>query len=298
MKTSAWIACAVLAAAASSMAAEETAAPAPLPPASEVDAAVAAYREAGTVPPVLVEGTLTRYPYGHAEAKVVCPVLEVCDVSFDPGETITSVAVGDSERWRVIESTAGTGASKTTHAVIKALAPGLRTNMLAYSDRGRTYALTLIAPAEKGKAETPIRRVAFYYPDDTVTRWQSAEEERTAAEAEAANAQEGFLSVRSLDSLNWKYTVVRGGKLPWTPDQIFDDGAHTYVRFPEVITSLELPALLVVGGNSKEAQLPNFRVINERWYKVDGVFRELRLSLGVGASQKSVSIQNKAYPKG
>jgi len=294
MRTTAWIVCAVLAAAASGAAAEETQAPAAPPPASEVDAAVAAYREAGTVPPVLVEGTLTRYPYGHAEAKVVCPVLEVCDVAFDAGETITSVAVGDSERWRVIESTAGTGPGKATHAVIKALAPGLRTNMLAYSDRGRTYALTLIAPAEKGKTETPVRRVAFYYPDETVTSWQSAEK----LEAEAANAQEGFLSVRSLDALNWKYTVVRGGKLPWTPDQIFDDGAHTYVRFPEVITSLELPALLVVGGNSKEAQLPNFRVINERWYKVDGVFRELRLSLGVGSSQKSVFIENKAYPKG
>jgi len=294
MKTYAWIACSVLAAAASTLSAQEVPGPAAGPPVSEIDAAVAAYRESGTLPPVLVEGALTRYPYGHAEAKVVCPVLEVCDVSFDAGETITSVAVGDAERWRVIESTAGAGTSRTTHAVIKALAPGLRTNMLAYSDRGRTYALTLISPVEKGKPETPIRRVGFYYPDETVTSWQSAEEEQ----AEAAKAEEGFLSVRSLDSLNWKYMVVRGGKLPWTPDQIFDDGAHTYVRFPEVITSLELPALLVVGGNSKDAQLPNFRVINERWYKVDGVYRELRLSLGVGASQKSVFIQNKAYPKG
>jgi len=261
---------------------------------TDVESAVTAYRESGQAPPVLTEGNLTRYPYGHAEARLVCPVLEVCDIAFDAGETISSVAVGDSERWRVIETTTGAGPQKTTHAIVKALAPGLRTNMLAYSDRGRTYSLALLSPPEKGKGEVPIRRVGFYYPDETVAVWAEAEE----AEQKAVEAQEGFLSVRSLDSLNWKYRVARGERLPWAPDQIFDDGAHTYVRFPEVITSMELPALLVVGGQSKEAQLPNFRVINERWFKVDGVFRELRLSLGVGRTQKSVVIENRSYPKG
>jgi len=294
MKTCALIAWAALAGAALPATAQDTPASVEGAAVDPVEAAVTAYRETGSAPPVLTEGPLTRYPYGHAEARLVCPVLEVCDIAFDAGETITSVAVGDSERWRVIESTAGTGGQKKTHAIVKALAPGLRTNMLAYSDRGRTYSLALISPAEKGKSETPVRRVGFYYPDETVAVWVDNEK----AAQEAAATQEGFLSVRSLDALNWKYRVARGERLPWAPDQIFDDGAHTYVRFPEVIASMELPALLVVGGQSKEAQLPNFRVINERWYKVDGVFRELRLNLGVGRTQKTVLIENKAYPKG
>jgi type IV secretion system protein TrbG len=64
----------------------------------------------------------------------------------------------------------------------------------------------------------------------------------------------------------------------WTPVQVFDDGAKTFVRFPPAMLNREAPALFVV-SSTKGTQLVNYRVKNET-YIVDRLFDQAELRVG------------------
>ena len=71
----------------------------------------------------------------------------ITDIALQPGETIVSVAAGDTVRWTVGDTTSGIGESKRVHILVKPFSAGLRTNLVIATDR-RTYHLQLeITPA-------------------------------------------------------------------------------------------------------------------------------------------------------
>jgi type IV secretion system protein TrbG len=67
---------------------------------------------------------------------------QVTDIALQAGETLVSVAAGDTVRWIVGDTTSGSGAAKRTHILIKPSAPGLKTNLVISTDR-RIYHLAL-----------------------------------------------------------------------------------------------------------------------------------------------------------
>jgi type IV secretion system protein VirB9 len=98
---------------------------------------------------------------------------------------------------------------------------------------------------------------------------------RIEAAAVVANTQvQGGIDPARLD---FSYRLS-GANPPWKPVQVFDDGAKTYLLFPESIAQTELPPLFLIGERNK-AELVNYRV-SGRYIVVDRLFSVAELRLG------------------
>jgi type IV secretion system protein VirB9 len=192
----------------------------------------------------------------------------VTDLALQAGETLSdtgAVASGDTVRWVIGEAASGTGATRRTHILVKPTDPGLVTNLVVNTDR-RTYHVEL-----RSTTSTYVASVAWSYPQDELIA--------VKARAEAAKSFAATQVQSGIDptALNFVYRI--GGDSPlWRPSQVFDDGAKTYILFPETIGQSELPPLFLIGGKG-EAELVNYRVAG-RYMIVDRLFGRAELRLG------------------
>lgn len=194
------------------------------------------------------------------------------DIALQPGETITSVAAGDTVRWTVGDTTSGSGAAKRVHILAKPYAAGLSTNLVITTDR-RVYRIEL-----QSRPSGAMSALSWTYPQDEMLALTSA---RGAAEA-AAPVATGL----AVEALNFNYAI--GGDRPsWRPVRAFDDGRQTYIEFLPSIAVGEAPPLFVIGEDG-EAALVNYRVAG-RYYVVDRLFGSAELRLGT-KKQKIVRI--------
>jgi type IV secretion system protein VirB9 len=198
---------------------------------------------------------------------------QVTDIVLQPGETITSVAAGDTVRWTVGDTTSGAGEAKRSHILLKPFSAGLRTNLLIATDR-RAYHLELASIA--GTAMTAI---SWTYPADELI---ALRHQQAAADAAAPVA-----SAIPVDRLNFNYAIL-GDNPAWRPVRAFDDGRQTYVEFPASVATSEAPPLFVIGSTG-QAELVNYRM-SSRYYVVDRLFGAAELRLG-GKRQQVVRIE-------
>jgi P-type conjugative transfer protein TrbG len=195
----------------------------------------------------------------------------VSDIALQPGETLISVAAGDTARWVIGDTVSGSGTSRRTHILVKPAAAGLRTNLLITTDR-RVYHVEL---ASGGKAMTGI---AWTYPQDELLALRRAEAALAAAEPVAGPV--------AVDRLNFNY-AIEGNAPPWRPVRAFDDGGQVFIEFPATLESTEAPPLFVIGASGKP-ELVNYRK-RGRYYVVDRLFGAAELRLG-GKRQQVVRI--------
>lgn len=187
----------------------------------------------------------------------------VTDILLQPGETVTSVAAGDTARWTVADTTSGSGARKRVHILVKPFAAGLSTNVVITTDR-RVYHLEL-----QSTTRTAMAALSWTYPQDELIAIQR---QRDVAEA-AAPAASGL----AVEQLNFHYAIT-GDKPDWRPLRAFDDGRQTFIEFPANVALGEAPPLFVLGSKG-EAELVNYRV-SGRFYVVDRIFGAAELRLG------------------
>jgi len=183
----------------------------------------------------------------------------VSTILLEPGETLTSVAAGDTSRWMVTTAEAETEVDGRTIVLIKPQATGLRTNIVLVTDR-RTYLIEAISQGSSAYSA----EVAWSYSVST------------EHQAEAS----------PLDRLNLSYRIrtVRGRNPPWRPARVFDDGRRTWLEFDLGVAASDLPPLFVVTGEG--AELVNYRVLsgpNGQRYEVDRIFEVAELRLGARA---------------
>jgi type IV secretion system protein VirB9 len=188
---------------------------------------------------------------------------QVTDIALQAGETIVSVAAGDTVRWTVGDTSSGSGEGKRSHILIKPFAAGLKTNLLIATSR-RTYHLSL-----ESNAETAMAAVSWSYPADELLAIR-----RRQVEAEASAPVASGIAV---ENLNFNY-VVSGDAPDWRPLRVFDDGRQTYVEFPASIAVGEAPPLFGIGPGGK-AELLNYRM-SGHYYVVDRLFAAAELRLG------------------
>ena len=226
------------------------------------------------------------YPYDEArEPAVDCAPLRTTDIQLEPGETITDVASGDSERWLVTPASSGDPRNPTPNLAIKPTAGGISTNLTIYTTR-HIYHLML-----RSRAGHEMQQVAFYYPDELEQAMHDAD--HAAAKARDPESQpDGVVVVAALASLdpgvlNFSY-AISGPKVPWKPIRAFDDGTHVFVQMPATTKSSEAPALMVAAGDGSE--MVNYRVRGD-YYIVDKLFDQAVLVSGVGREQDRVSIR-------
>ena len=196
----------------------------------------------------------------------------VSDIALQPGETVVSVAAGDTVRWTVGDTTSGSGETKRTHILAKPFSVGLSTNLIITTDR-RVYRLQLTSTAS-----TAMAAVSWTYPQDELLALQRGRD--------AAEAARPIASGIDIERLNFDYRIS-GDKPAWLPLRAFDDGRQTWIEFPASIAVGEAPPLFVLGDKG-EAELVNYRV-SGRFYIVDRLFGAAELRLG-GKKQKIVRI--------
>ena len=75
-----------------------------------------------------------------------------------------------------------------------------------------------------------------------------------------------------LTQLNFNYEVKRDKQFPWQPAQVFDDGAHVYIKLPEAARNAEAPALFMVadgtGGHAFAETADQHNANVARWYAI------------------------------
>lgn len=188
----------------------------------------------------------------------------VSDIALEPGETMTSVAAGDTVRWIVGNSTSGSGEARREHVLVKPTAGGLATNLLILTDR-RSYHIDLMSSAGSAMAS-----VSWSYPKDSLISM--------TAPAPSAASPRVVTDDAGLDpsALQFDY-IISGEAVPWRPVLAFDDGRHVYIEFPAGISAGAAPPLFVTDGKTPE--LVNYRM-RGRYYVVDRLFEHAELRLG------------------
>jgi type IV secretion system protein TrbG len=257
----------------------------------EVQEAVQKHDENGKWP-IYRTAAYTLYPYSQGPRPVVdCAPLRTTDIQLQPGETITDVALGDSERWMATPAASGDPRNPVPHLAVKPQTPGIATNLTIYTTK-HIYHLLL---RSRGHA---MQEVEFYYPDDLLTAMKEADSAAAEAKQETAAdppADDGVVKVAAVDpgQLSFSYTVA-GPKVAWKPIRAFDDGSHVYIQMPPGMKASEAPALLV--GANGGTQMVNYRV-EGNYYVVDRLFSNAVLVSGVGRDQDRVTISYAGTPR-
>ena len=229
----------------------------------------------------------TLYPYNEGPQPAVdCEPLRTSDIQLQPGETITDVAIGDSERWMATPASSGDPRNPVPHLAVKPQAPGIQTNLTIYTTK-HIYHLLL-----RSRGSHAVQEVEFYYPDELTTAMKNADSaakaQQDAAVDPPADDSGNVIKVANVDpaQLNFAYTVS-GANVPWKPIRAFDDGSHVYIQMPPRMKSSEAPALLVNAGSG--TQMVNYRV-KGNYYVVDRLVTDAILVSGVGRDQDRVTI--------
>src|SRR6266851_2205066 len=230
---------------------------------SEVQAAIKEHQQDGKWR-VYRTAEYTLYPYHQEpEPTVDCAPLHTTDIQLQPGETITDVALGDTERWMATPAASGDPRNAVPHLAVKPQAPGIETNLTIYTTK-HIYHLLLHS---RGRA---MQEVEFYYPDELIAAMNDADSAAANAKQEAVDPpgdSDNIVKVAAVDpaQINFAYTVA-GANVPWKPIRAFDDGSHVYVQMPAGMKSSEAPALLINAGSG--TQMVNYRV-KGNYYVVD-----------------------------
>jgi type IV secretion system protein VirB9 len=195
----------------------------------------------------------------------------VSDIALQAGETLVSVAAGDTVRWVIGDTSSGAGARRRTHILVKPTAAGLRTNLVIATDR-RVYHVQL-----ESTARAAMTSMSWSYPADELLALERGE---------ALSNPEPVPEIVSLASLEFRYRIT-GDDPPWRPLRAFDDGRQVFIEFPSGIAQTEAPPLFALSADGKTS-LVNYRM-RGRYYVVDRLFEKAELRLG-GKRQQVVRI--------
>ena len=192
-------------------------------------------------------------------------------IQLRPGEKLIAKAAGDTVRWVLGETQAGSGEAAQVIVFVKPIRPDLRTNIVLTTDQ-RTYLIDAISNG----AATYTSVLTWNYPQEAA---------RDLAGAQARLAQQQGARVAEaipLERLNFRYRIdTPKGRAPaWSPLRVFDDGTKTFIEFPADLASREAPPLFLVGDKG-QAELVNYRVSGV-YYVVDRLVDRAELRLGQG----------------
>lgn len=156
------------------------------------------------------------------------------DVRLNDDEKITHVAIGNADAWQV--------APVEQHLILKPKTSDAKTNAIVLTDKHRVYNMLLTTAEAKAKGpgggDDQYFQIEFRYPAEV------------KAKADQARAVD---NVR--DQLAHPKRVVRNpnyfacGDKAVTPDQAFDDGRFTYLRYAG---NRAMPAVYSVADDGSE----------------------------------------------
>lgn len=192
---------------------------------------------------------------------VICQPLFVCDITLDPGETILSMAAGDSVRWILSTATSGPEGN-TPHVLIKPTDYDLRTNLIITTDKRVCYVILVSTKHDYQY------RTHFYYAIDEVAHIKP-------------NVHQTY------DPANLDFAYRMRGDRSFMPVHVMNDGVHTYIEMPQGIQ--DLPTVFGIGSDGSDT------IVNYRYrggtFIIDGLPQKITLVLGTGRGQRRVIIE-------
>jgi type IV secretion system protein VirB9 len=243
--------------------------------------------------PNMGEDGTVRFLYGQGEPTIVCAPLMVCDLALEPGEIVQPPLFLADKRWTAEPGVSGSGASRTTHVILKPSDVGLITNIVIQTNR-RSYSIKLVS---RLKDYMPL--VAFDYPAERMERsWGQYAQAMAEETPDAAKPASVCDQPPSVPPSAFK---IEGADVSWKPVQVFavatPVGQKTCVQFPADMGSHMLPALVVLGPakgwfSGPSMQPVNARFQNNHWI-VDNLLDSFALVDGVGSAQQKITVERK-----
>ncbi|WP_448949333.1 P-type conjugative transfer protein TrbG [Lautropia mirabilis] len=235
-----------------------------------------------TVRPFTGENGVIMFVYGTDTPRIVCAVLQVCDLALQTGEKVNNIHLGDKARWAIEPGITGTGDNQTQHLIIKPLDVGLQTSLIVNTNR-RAYHIQL-----RSHRSNYMPQVAFSYPEDDAAKWAELRQQEQRKRETDTIPQTG----EYLGDLSFDYRIE--GSAPWKPVRVYHDNSKTIIELPRTMAQTEAPTLLLVrqdGGwfSDEETVMINYRIQGNR-YIVDTVIDKAILFAGVGKSQQRITI--------
>lgn len=172
------------------------------------------------------------------------------NVEFSRREEIEAISIGDHSLWQIIPA--------GYRLFIRPMEDDVSTNMTVITNR-RTYQFDL--KSGKGKRENNPELVyvaRFSYPDEKPKAQPVALVPVTPALAAAAPAPVNPPAAVPVavpgdaPALNYLYTYA--GVDAYAPEQVYDDGRSTYMRFRDM--TQPLPKVYIPDGHGGEVQVP------------------------------------------
>ena len=93
-----------------------------------------------------------------------CAPLRTTDIQLQPGETITDVAIGDSERWMATPASSGDPRNPLPHLAVKPQGAGHQNQSHDLHDEAH------LPPDAALARRHAMQEVEFYYPDELLSR--------------------------------------------------------------------------------------------------------------------------------
>lgn len=220
------------------------------------------------------QDTRIRYVnYDHDEVVRVNGVFRAASqIVFGEGETIASVALGDTVSWEV--------APADNILFIKPRERAPATNLIVVTRRGgvtRTYTFALTARAGAISTGTDAQFVVrFRYPNEEAAAARHAQMQQLQSQAlmvEAGGVRVALEGAAVQGPRNIDYVIAGSSDL--APSEITDNGQFTIMRFPR---NQQLPAIFTVLPDGSEAVVP-YDVRGE-FVVIHQVARQLRLRRG------------------
>jgi type IV secretion system protein VirB9 len=254
---------------------------------SEVREAIKEHEQSGQWPVYRTPGYVF-YPYDEGpQPGLDCAPLRTTDIQLQPGETITDVAMGDTERWMATPASSGDPRNPVPHLAVKPQAAGIETNLTIYTTK---HIYHMLVRSQHGRT---MQEVEFYYPKEVLAAMKNADAAGAKAKEAAVDPPDahnvgGVVKIAATDpaQLNFSYKID-GPNVPFRPIRAFDDGRHVYIQMAPGMKTSEAPALLIAAGSG--TQMVNYR-LEGNYYVVDRIFNEAILVSGVGRQQDRVTI--------
>ena len=194
----------------------------------------------------------------HETYQVYCQDGFITDIKFQPGEKVTYVGAGDTTRWVIDRSSAGSGALKTEHVYVKPVKRGLSTNIIINTNM-RTYQIHAIS----GQRYNPM--VSW------VVETSREQLNRQIRERDIEN----MMTVNAMN-LHFGYRISEKSH-SWSPEMAFDDGQKTYLKMKPEIKSSVAPVFMI--EEHGKTILVNYRVVGG-YYVIDRIFKTGKLLVG------------------
>lgn len=196
----------------------------------------------------------------------------ITDIALEPGEKISSIAGGDTQRWSISESQSGADDMLTKHIFVKPQQDEISSNLVLTTDR-RVYHIEL-----HSRPDIPYQAVVSWnFPRSLLlASW--------ATDSEAAKKSQTPLSGLAKQQFNFNYHFVALEKPKWMPRRVFDDGHKTYIEFPSGMQDIEAPALWGL-TRAKEPEVINYRRY-QNFYIIDHLIDLAEVSIGDNSKLK------------